>query len=531
MGRMSVSRKLMVTDCLLVLGMTVLMGALLLPAQLQSMESDLEDEIAWTARLLAEDGEVKEALGAGRVSGELMEWLDGLSGASEDVDYIVVAGKDSIRLYHPDHSRIGEPFSGGDEGEILAGGEPYISTSLGSSAIQRRAFHGVYSREGEVLGFVMASASLSTIRQEQREMLLGFAGIFAVILSLGLLSAGMIAGNIRKSLLGFEPRTFARMFLQREEILDKLAESIAAVDREGRVLYANSPARKLLGEGGFPEGSELGREVKACLGTGDGKTEIMTQLGDSALLASIMPFGTGEEDGGMLVIMHDRTEVVRMGEQIAGMNHMVEALRANTHEYLNRLHIISGLLQVGAVDEAVRFIDRSAAVTRGSCQVIVSQIEDRTVAALLLGKTSRAAELDILFSLRRDSFLAKSSPYLTTRELVVILGNLVENAFDAAAGAEGVRQVEVFVQSSSEGIVISVTDTGCGMTAEQIRRIRAGRYSTKGEGRGTGMQLVQEIIRERKGYLEIESEPGVGTVFTAGAGRREADDTDRDCGG
>lgn len=128
---------------------------------------------------------------------------------------------------------------------------------------------------------------------------------------------------------------------------------------------------------------------------------------------------------------------------------MIEALRANTHEFLNKPHIISGLLQIGETQKAVAFIDGVSEDVENNYQSIIRQLKNRTVVALVLGKTSHARELDIQFSLRRDSMLPPHSAYLSSRELVTIVGNLVENAFEAVKNAP-LKQVGLVYRGGCE---------------------------------------------------------------------------------
>ena len=519
MERMSVMKKLMISYCVLIVGVMVLMGGYMLPVQLRHMDRSLDDSISWTARLVSEDSAVVEAVDSGIFPQELKERLDRLLGESQDIDYIVISDKDSIRLYHPDNSLIGQPFAGGDERGILAGVPPYVTTSRGSAQVQRRAFHSIQNDLHELTGFIMVSASLSTIRHEQRQVIFLFGVIFTVILILAILFARIISGSIRKSLLGFEPGTFARMYLQREEILDNLAEGIVAVDAGGGFLYRNTSAGRFLEEDHLPKGSPLSGYVEECRVTGLKRTGLMVETGNHTLLASVMPLVENSPSMGILLILRDRTEITQMAEQMTGMDHMVEALRANIHEYLNKLHVISGLLQIGEVPEAIKFIDGTAADTKSGYQAVIHQIENRTIAALLLGKSSHARELDIQFTLRKDSYLEPHNRFLSTKELVTIIGNLIENAFEAIAGKEGIRQVELFIGSEQKGLTLSVDDTGRGMTPEQVETIYQRQYTTKGEGHGIGLRLIQEIVRKHDGYLDIESEPGEGSSFTISISR------------
>lgn len=514
MNRLSVMKKLLLGYSLLILGLMALMGIYILPLQLRNMDLNLEDNISWTAKLISEDDGIIEAVEMKAFSKEKENKLDNLVKQSPDIDYIVITGTDRIRLYHPVHSRIGLTFAGGDEEPIIKGAAPYITEAQGTYDVQKRAFHPIRSKDGKIVGFTMVSASLDTIHRAQRSVIFHFILIFSAILGFGIFFAYVISQSIRRSLLGFEPGTFVRMYLQREEILDKINEGIAAVGKDGEFLYRNQSAKAF-----FPEEKMSGQLpvyqlIKKCFLSGQSLTGMLFEIHGNMLLVNLIPLVKNDSTEGILLITRDRTEVVQMAEQLTGMNHIVEALRANTHEYLNKLHVISGLLQIGEVKEAVRFITGEASETENGYHTIIRQIKHRTVAALLFGKQSRAKELDIHFILRKDSYLGEHNDYLTTRELVTIIGNLLENAFEAVKEKQDMKQTELFIASDEKGITIVVDDTGCGMTKEQIGMVFDRQYTTKEEGHGIGLHLVREIVQKHEGYLEIESEPGEGTSFT-----------------
>ncbi len=197
--------------------------------------------------------------------------------------------------------------------------------------------------------------------------------------------------------------------------------------------------------------------------------------------------------------------IYRQGEQ---------TMRASTHEFLNKMHVVSGLLQMGEYDEAVSYIGGVTSEIEENHGTIVKNIENPTISALLLGKMSSARELDIQFSLRKDSRLPRHSAFLSTNDLVTIVGNLIENAFDAVRYLDGMRAVEIFIGETEEGLSIIVDDTGVGMTEQQIASAGKKGYTTKGKGHGTGLRLIRSIVQKHEGYFEIESEPGVGSSFT-----------------
>lgn len=327
-----------------------------------------------------------------------------------------------------------------------------------------------------------------------------FLMIFFLVLCIGLVIAYIIAKNIRKSLLGFEPGTFANMYLQREEILDNLDELILAVDRKKQLLYQNKTSETMEDANSFFANPALTNLIDEGFSTGKSLFGRMLEISGASLLVNLIPLPEHGKPEVVLLIMRDKTEIASLAQQLSGTNHVINALRANTHEYMNKLHVISGLLQIGSYDEAIAFISDVSSDIENGYQTVVRQIKNRTIAALILGKQNRSKELDIDFCLKKDSTLEEHNPYLSTKELVTIVGNLIENAFDATKYVDGIRQIELTIRSDEHGLMISADDTGHGMSEEQIDHIYKGQYTTKGEGHGIGLRLIPNLQNEIQIY-------------------------------
>lgn len=513
MKSMTLYHKIALGSCAMIVGILVLLGAVLIPERLESYDNELDNYIALAARLVAESNDVRRALEHGAAEEALVERLDADVGSHVGFDYIVIADTNSIRIYHPDHDLIGQQFAGGDEGRAAAGGAPYLTTRQGTQESQRRAFHSVYDDNGQVIGFVMVGSSLNMIQQQKRALIMRFGMVFAMAMMVGLLVSRFLAKSVCRALLGNEPDAFARMFLQRQEVLDHLNECLLAVTAQGSILYANAKGAELLasvGASNLPEAFPLMRQVQEASAEGHSCEDQFVQWGERTYLGKCVPLG----EAGVLLVLRDRTEYTRIDQQLTGTNHIIEALRANTHEFLNKLHVILGLLQIGETQQAIEFISEVSDDVEGNYQSIVRQIQNRTVAALVLGKVSHARELGIRLTLRSDSTLPPHSAYLSSDELVTIVGNLVENAFDAVKNSAQVKEVGLFIGEDEQGLTIAVDDTGYGMTEEQIATVRARQYTTKGDGHGFGLRLIQQIVADRKGYLDIASEPSEGSAFT-----------------
>ena len=514
MKRLSITKKILISYVLLVIIVAALSVIMILPGQIQEMNNGLEDTLSRIAYILAHDVEVQAALESGECPPQVQERIDGISKIMKNsIDYIVIANTEGVRIYHPDKNLISQKFIGGDEVDALKGIRVnYVTTYKGHPDIQKRAFHSVQNSDGEIIGFVMASTSTKSIELHKKEIVASAVGFLAVSLATGLFLAYGISASIRRILLGYDPTTFAQMYLQREEILDKLNEGIFVVNENRKIIYKNLPAKSYIRGNFLSESSPLYAGAAESLHSNLIISWSMVELEEKSFLVSMVPLRPLENLDAVMVILRNRTEFVNLTEQLTGLNHIIDALRANTHEFRNKLHIISGLLQLGENQQAMDFISEEAAEKRG--QNILRLIQDKTIAALLIGKANRAAELKIDFELRSDSNLPEKNPFLSTKELTLLIGNLIENSFEATAEKNGERQVEVFIGVNSQGLTIIVDDTGCGMTEEEISAVLAGAYTTKGAGHGYGMKLIREVVDRHNGFLQIDSEISTGTSIT-----------------
>ena len=197
-------------------------------------------------------------------------------------------------------------------------------------------------------------------------------------------------------------------------------------------------------------------------------------------------------------------------------------MRSYTHEFMNKLHVVLGLLQIGEPEKAEQYIMDTTQTHRAAVSRIMNQIHQPSVAALLVGKTSRANELGIRLTLDRESVLSEESPWLPPDAYVTILGNLIENAIEVLnQSRSAVKEVSVSIRESEESLLLCVEDTGPGIPAALRRTMFQRGISTKSRNRGTGLSLVQEVVEAYHGEIRVESENGVGTSFFLSFHREE----------
>jgi sensor histidine kinase regulating citrate/malate metabolism len=199
-------------------------------------------------------------------------------------------------------------------------------------------------------------------------------------------------------------------------------------------------------------------------------------------------------------------------EDLTGVRYLVDSMRANNHDFMNKLHVILGLIQMGQTEQASEYITTITSIQQTLIHQIMKRIEDPSVAALLIGKYARAAELDIRFSLEAGSGLARQDVALPSADLVTLIGNLIENSLDALnAKEEQPKELTVGIFSKPQVLIVRVDDTGIGISKENLEHITEKGFSTKGENRGTGLYLISEMVKKYSGTLEIDSEVGEGT--------------------
>ncbi len=484
----------------------------------ETLESNIEGTIMSTASALADSFMVRDALEEGKCSPQLIAYLDELVEFTDDMDVLTIADTKSIRIYHVVHDRIGGSFVGGDEGPALRG-ECYINDGVGTMGLQRRAFCPVYDSSGSILGFVMVSTTLGRIEIMRQDIIEAYGKMLLVLILVSLAVATLLSFLVRSFLHGYSPEELVRTYLDQNKTLESLDEGIIYVGPKGRIQLLNESAVRMLGS---HRDVLIGQPVDEIIRAENGTSlrEIPCKQIPSTLpnlLLTSLPEMKGGKYQGTTLILIDKTEAVQAAEQLTGTHHMISTLRANSHEFMNRLQVIAGLLQMDKQEEALAYISDIAQLHAEAIGPVVQRIQNSNVAALILGKLNNMRELNIQLTLLPNSSLPHHSKYLSSDELVTLIGNLMENAIEAinAGKQESPRNLVLQITEDWEGLLVMVSDTGEGIPAHLQERIYTHGFSTKApEGRGVGMGIIRSIVNRHRGSIELESEPGAGTTFT-----------------
>ena len=503
------------TQLIMIIMLAVILGTVGIFINLKNESRQRDRNLQNVAEAIAHSDPVSMAARGERVD-LLADYLDSLIDSLNDIDAISVVGENNLRLYHSNHALIGTMFDG-TMPDFETNGNYYSVDENGPSGPQRRAYAAIVSDNGEQTGFVMTIMLMSNIREKTVRTLIIFAVLILAVILIELVISTRISKKIRHSLMGYEPDAFSAMFNVRDNILEALSEGIIAVNEDGETEYVNQSAKTMLmktEDGAVPD--QAGKNLlQSTLETGEKEMSVPvnSSLGVNIIMDRI-PVKKEEHTIGAVGILHNRTEYTKLAEDLAGTRFLVDSMRANNHDFTNKLHVILGLLQMEMYEEARQYIENITIVQRETISEIMHKVASPTVAALLIGKNARASELNIRFHFKKGSLYDPVDLYIPEDVLVTVIGNLIDNAYDAMnASAGGEKELWFGIFSKPGSLVIMTDDTGPGISEKNLEHIFENGFSTKGEGRGTGLYQVKKLVEAWGGTITVQSQEGSGTSF------------------
>ncbi|MBP1934714.1 DcuS/MalK family sensor histidine kinase [Ammoniphilus resinae] len=481
----------------------------------------LSEKATNIARVVAHSPTVVEGLQMQMGESRIQPFADEMRRVS-GVEFIVVMDMNGIRKSHPDPAKVGKHFAGGDEGAALNGQE-YVSTGKGTLGMSLRAFTPVRAQDGKQIGVVVVGITLNRVQSEvSRSRVALFWGIGMGGL-VGIAGALLLARRIKKILFGLEPRQIAKLLQERSAILDATREGIIAIDSETRITLVNSEGRRLFQRGGLSE-DPLGKPIKELipetrldrvLKNGQSEHDQEIEVYGIPLIVNRVPIYLKQRIVGGLMTFRDKTDIKRMAEELTGIKLYAGALRAQTHEFMNKLHVILGMVHLGAYDQLTKYINQTARQYQQDVGFILRRVKNTVLAGFLLGKNSFVREAGAELILVDDAYIPDPEDSEIIHEWVTILGNLIDNAVDAMKDRE---QKKIFIDAYYDQgmLTMEVEDTGKGFDENEREHLFKKGYSTKKEEageRGLGLYLVKQIVGKRGGSIEVFSQVGEGSRF------------------
>ncbi|WP_432824660.1 ATP-binding protein [Dactylosporangium sp. CA-092794] len=490
---------------------TVLVCGTLVGAYVQADRAGLDaarQKVLGVAWSVADSPAVRAGLAAADPTAALQPLAERVRGDAA-VDFVVIMTTQGIRYTHPDPRQIGGHFLGSIDDAVR--GRALTETYTGTLGPSMRAVVPVRSGD-QVIGLVSVGITLTSVARDVRNRLPSLI----VTAGLALLVAGagswLISRWLRRQTHDLGPAELARMYEFYDAVLHAVREGLLLLDRNGRLLLANDEARRLLGLGD----AALGRPVDAAglpgalaeaLADGRPRTDEIHLAGDRILVINQASAG----EGGTVVTLRDHTDLQALTGELDSVRGFAESLRAQAHEAANRLHTVLSLIELGRPGQALDFAAQELAVAQRLTDRVVGAVREPVLAALLLAKASQASERGVDLVVAPDAEVPEA--VLPAGDLVTIVGNLLDNAIDAAVAAPPPRRVEFSAALRDGDVVLRVADSGPGLDPADVARAFERGWSTKPAGgpagRGLGLALVGQAVHRHGGGIDVD-----GAVFT-----------------
>ncbi|MDX3571515.1 sensor histidine kinase [Streptomyces sp. ID05-47C] len=478
------------------------------------------------ARSVADSPSVREAINTPDPTAELQPYALRIMRDTE-VDFVTIMNPAGIRWTHPDEKQIGRHFIGNIARALK--GETFIETYTGTLGPSVRAVTPVEDDDGRIIGLVSAGIRVEAITKRVQDQVTALFGVAAGALALGAVGTYVVNARLRRHTHGMNASELSRMHDYHQAALHAVREGLLMLDGQYRVALINDGGRELLGVSGEVVGrsvADLGlpAPLTGALLSSEPRVDEVYLTADRVVAVNTSPVSGGERRG-TVATLRDVTELQSLMGELDSERGFTQALRSQAHEAANRLHTVVSLIELGRADEAVDFATAELELAQALTDQVVAAVSEPVLAALLLGKTAQANERGVELVVSQgsgldDGLLPESLP---ARDLVTILGNLIDNAVDAAQGSmrarvtvtacteHGVRDGE-----AAGELVLRVTDTGAGVDPAHIEQVFERGFSTKPSGpggRGLGLALVRQAVHRHGGTLSVAEAEGGGAEF------------------
>jgi two-component system CitB family sensor kinase len=430
--------------------------------------------------------------------------------------YVVVIDMNRVRHSHPIPALIGQKV---EEPIVTVDGKPHVRIDHGLTSPSANGRVPLYGLDGRMIGEVSVGIQESRVSSAVAKTLPAYAGWFAIALGVGAVASWLLARRLKRRTFGLELDEIAQLLQEREATLHGIREGMVAFDNAGRVTMVNDEARRLLGLGSAPLGGRLddllppGRLRDVLSGEVHGQDEVVI-TDDFALTVNRMPIVLGGRAHGAVVTLRDRTEMSGLLRELDGVRSLSDSLRAQQHEFTNRMHTVAGLLELGHREEALGYLTETSGTAAEFADSLRARIASPLIVGLLLGKAAEASERGLTLRISDDTWLGEAPEKV--QALTTILGNLIDNAFEALAGAAGRGEVVVSVVEDEGAIDVRVADNGPGIPAGAADDVFVDGYTTKqprgSMHRGLGLALVHRLVQRLHGTIAVSNGPGA--VFT-----------------
>ena len=441
-----------------------------------------------------------------------------------DASYIVIGDNKAKRLFHTANSPLYVPMLGGDNQEVLKGNS-IITIRKGSLGISLRGKAPIINANNQVVGIVSVGYMVDNISQLHKEKLVPFAIFCSILFVILFVFSFCFTKLIKKQMFNLEPRSIALLVKSQKSIMESIFEGIIAIDLNYNIININQSARKMLkitNNNKELVNHNLCEFIKSTdfIYNSNNKTEDshdqICHFNDCLVIANRIRVIVDDKIQGWVITFRNFNEVNILSAQLTQIKQYVDNLRALRHEHLNWMATLSGLIYMERYREAQEFITIHSIDNQKSLDFITQHFKIPAVCGLLIGKLSKSHELGLQLNFDPACQLSALPKTITEIEFMSILGNLLDNAFNASLkNPLGNKNVLLYLSDATNEIVLEVSDQGCGID-EKIRDsiFQPGVTSQNPKEHGIGLHLVATYTQKANGYITFDNNQPYGTIFS-----------------
>ncbi|HCT5952051.1 TPA: citrate sensor histidine kinase CitA [Klebsiella pneumoniae] len=440
-----------------------------------------------------------------------------------DATYITVGDASGQRLYHVNPDEIGKSMEGGDSDEALINAKSYVSVRKGSLGSSLRGKSPIQDATGKVIGIVSVGY---TIEQLENWLSLQISSLLipmAIMLLLLLFCARRFSLHIKKQMLNMEPQQLSQLLIQQSVLFESVFEGLIAIDSDYKITAINQTARRLLNLS-QPEPTLIGKRISSVISQEvffydapqtNKKDEIVT-FNQIKVIASRMAVILNNEPQSWVISFRSKDDINTLSLQLSQVQQYADNLRAVQHEHRNLISTIAGLLFLKRYNQALELIQQQSESHQKVIDFIARNFQDNHLAGLLIGKYYRAKELGLELIFDPACFVDRLPTALSHNEWISIVGNLLDNAYNASLRQpQGSKQIECLINSDGQEVIIEIADQGCGIDeALRDRIFERGVTSSASKDHGIGLWLVRSYVEQAGGSIVVENNIPFGTIFT-----------------
>lgn len=441
-----------------------------------------------------------------------------------DASFIVIGDKNANRLFHSQKSKINLPMQGNDNLAVL-NGESLITLRKGSLGYSLRGKAPIVNQNGQVIGIVSIGYMQDEIDTFHFNQFIPVI-IFCLVIMIALfIFSWYFSRSIKKQMFNLEPKEITLLVRQQEAIMESIFEGLIAIDLNYRITIINHAARQLLKIGKHTNGlinQPLFNYVTPIRFFTDPRNihhdvhDEICYINDTVVIASRVRIMINNNIEGWVISFRDKNDINLLSLQLCQVRQHADNLRAIQHEHLNWMATLSGMLYMQLYDEALCLVQSQTEKNQQLLDDLNKRFTIPSVCGLLLGKYSKAHELGIELIFDPQCQL-HSLPYnLDETEFISILGNLLDNAFNAILNANGhSKRIDFYLSDVTDEVVLEVADNGTGIDPIIRDYIFEQGVTSQSQGNhGIGLHLVDTYVKKSNGYIEVGDNMPNGAIFS-----------------